>query len=588
MDRFLTIPQVLDYVQNHYSNPKAFNLLARNQWTSISTELFLSQVKLVGLGLMSVGVKRGDPVGILAHPSPYWTIVDFAIMSIGAVSVPLFANVSEENFIFEVAQTNLKVMFVAGHEQWMLFDRNRHFFETVISMDPAEQVHHALSYNEFLDFGDAQEKKNPLLYKQVLKSIKSDDLATIVYTSGSTGVPKGVELTHYNVLGIAHVDVFKLKGGDRDRYLNILPLAHIFGRALNVFMVAWNVQVYYFNDLKNLAQACQDVKPTLIVVVPRLLEKIYSKISVNIHSAQGFKRLLGEWAFNLAQHSSNSPWYIFKHFIANLLVYKKFQKVLGGNLKIIISGGAALNPQLAHFFVNVGFPIYEGWGMTEASTVAVNRFGKRKIGTVGIPLEGMEVKIDPKTNEIIIRGPLVMRGYYRNPEMTAAVLDKEGWLHTGDKGTIDKDGFVAIIGRIKDIFKTSTGEYVVPGPIEQSLGKYPLIDMAMVIGEGKKFASCLLFPNMEILHSLKIAHQQTQQTDEEFLNGDIVKGQVNKLLEEINLHLNHWEQLHGYRFVPHPLTVESGELTPSMKIRRDIVSKKYQNYINEIYPLEAE
>lgn len=586
MRPFGTIAGMLEHMEKNYSNNKAFNYLENEKWHSISTKSFLEQVRYLTLTLVNLGLKKGDPVGILANPSPFWTIADLAIIMAGGVSVPLFANLAEENFIFEVAQTNLKILFVEGHDQWQLYERNRHFFNTVILLDPADQRKKAISYAEALKIGEIQENKNPGLYLQLSKRQKESDLASIVYTSGSTGVPKGVELTHGNLLGVAHVDVFHLKKKE-DRYLSILPLAHIFGRALNLIMVAWGVDVYYFNDLKNLVSACQKVHPTIVVVVPRLLEKIYTKIWLNARNASPLKRKIALWALHLAQQPDGGIGLALKRSIAKRLVYSKLQGILGGCLRTMISGGAALNPQLAQFFVNIGYPLYEGWGMTEASTVAVNRVGRRKIGTVGIPLEGMEVKIDSQNNEIVIRGPLVMRGYYRNPEATAAVLDANGWLRTGDKGTIDQDGFVAIVGRIKDIFKASTGEYVVPGPIEHELCRLPLVDMAMVVGEKKKFASCLLFPNLEVLHHLKAAHGMSEISDEDFLNGEIVKQEVAQFIEALNHHLNHWEQIHGFRFIPHPLTIESGELTPSMKIRRDVVTKKYQRYIDEIYHEEA-
>lgn len=585
MQPFKTISGVLDYVEHHYSSPSALNSLENDEWTPISTKSFLDQVRHLTLALVNLGVKKGDAVGILANPSPFWTIADLAIIMAGGVSVPLFANLSEENFIFEVAQTNLKVIFVEGHDQWILYERNRHFFNTVITLD-SKVKNKTITYEEALKLGELQENKNPELYVQLGENQKESDLASIVYTSGSTGVPKGVELTHGNLLGIAHVDVFQLRIKN-DRYLSILPLAHIFGRALNLIMVAWGIDVYYFNDLKNLMNACQKVHPTILVVVPRLLEKVYTKIWLNARNAPPLKSKIALWALNLAEKPSKGVGNKIQKALADRLVYSKLRNILGGSLRLMISGGAALNTQMAEFFTNIGFPLYEGWGMTEASTVAVNRFGKRKIGTVGIPVEGMQVKIDSRSGEILIKGPLVMRGYYRNPEATAAVLDADGWMKTGDKGVIDSDGFVSIVGRIKDIFKASTGEYIVPAPIEQELCRLPLVDMAMVIGEKKKFASCLLFPNLEVLQNLKKAHGMNDVSDEDFLNGDIVKREIGHYLEELNHHLNHWEQIHGFRFVPHQLTVESGELTPSMKIRKDVVMKKYQRYIDEIYHEEA-
>lgn len=583
MDPFKKLPEVLNYIEHQYSNPSALNYQQKGGWHSVSTETFLHDIKMLALALVDMGLQRGDPVGIVAVPSPRWTIADCAIIMAGGVSVPLFANLSEENFVFEVAQTSLKFLFVGGQEQWQMFQRHKRFFETVVRLDgPGDDV--AISYEEALKKGQALNEKDANRYKKLEEAINETDLATIVYTSGSTGVPKGVELTHLNITGIINVDLFHLDS-QNDRYLSILPLAHIFGRALNFNMLAWGVSVYYFNDLKNLGPAFREIQPTLVVVVPRLLEKVYDKMLSGVNSASFFKRKIGQWAFHIAHKEKKSAFDRIMSPIADKLVYSRLRENLGGKVRIVISGGAHLNPHLAHFFTQVGIPIYEGWGMTEASTVGVNLPGKQKMGTVGKCIEGVEVKISDR-GEILVRGLIVTRGYYRNRHATELVIDSEGWFHTGDKGKMDSEGFVTIEGRVKEIFKTSTGEYIIPVPIEQSLCRSSLIDMAMVIGEGKKFASCLLFPNFEVLHSLKAAYGQTHLSDEEFLNSEQIRKEMQQILKNINDHLNHWEQIHDYRFIPVHLSVETGELTPSMKIRREIVLEKYRSYIESIYPKE--
>ncbi len=587
MEQIKTIPQLLKHVKATYSKPNVLNYQKDGQWVGISVEDYLKEVEYFALGLLQLGVKKGDNVGIMAAPSPYWTIVDLAVMSIGAVSIPLFANLSEENFIFEIAQTSLKLLFIAGKDAYTMYDENHHFFETVISLEPPPKPDPRITdYHHLINMGKKVAKHYHDQYAQLQAAIQPEDLATIVYTSGSTGVPKGVELTHFNITSTLALDLFQLDCKN-DRYMSILPLAHIFGRALNFSMIAWGVSIYYFNDVKNLGIACREIHPTLMVVVPRHIEKLYAKVAGDIQQADLIKRKIGQWALSLAQKEHPSVLKFLLTPLASALVYGKIRNALGGQMRIMISGGASLNPHLCHQLIEIGLPIYEGWGMTEAATVAVNRPGKRKIGTVGIPLPGMDVKI-AENGEILIRGCLVTRGYYRNERATALTLDKEGWFHTGDKGHIDSDGFVTIEGRVKEIFKSSTGEYVVPVPIEQALSRNnPMIDMAMVVGEGQKYASVLLFPNFDVVRHLKIARKQTQLTDEEFLNSPEVKDEMKHLLEKINAHLNHWEQIVEYRFILHPLTVESGELTPSLKIRREIVSIKYKDAIASMYPQEA-
>lgn len=586
MKPFKNIACVLRRIQKSYSNPKALNYKEKGVWHHHSTEEYTTDIKHLALALHQHGVKKGDNVGIFAMPSPYWSIADFAIMAAGGVTVPIFANISDDNFAFEVTQTNLKIIFITSREQWDVINKHKDLFDIIITYDSDllddPKIRH---YQDVLRSGKQLSERQPKLYDQLLDSIHEDDLATIIYTSGSTGVPKGVMLTHRSVVSVIHIGIFDWRT-DTDRYLSILPLAHVFGRSLNFILIGWGVSIYYSNDIKNLGEIAREVHPSIIVVVPRLLEKIYAKMLSNVQHAGFMKRQLGLWAFDLANDEEDSLYKHLMHPIADKIVYSVLRDALGGNLRIVITGGAALNPHLGHFFLDIGVPVYEGWGLTEAATVTVNKPDKYKLGAVGYPLEGMELKISPE-GEVLVRGAIVMKGYYRNPEATAIALDKEGWLHTGDKGTIDENGFLTIIGRLKELYKTSTGEYVAPVPIEQALGRVPLIDMAMVVAEGKKFTSCLLFPNFEILERMKSEYKLSKLSNEEFLKSDIVKKEMENVVQSINAHFNPWEQIHEYRFIPKTLSIEAGEITPSMKIKRDVVAKKYQDVIDSIYAEEA-
>jgi len=585
MKQFTTIVEVLRRIRASYSNPKALNVIEKGVWKSHSTEEMLQEIKHIALGLIALGLKRGDSVGILAYSSSYWTIVDCAIMVAGGVTVPLFANIADENFLFEVTQSDTKILFVSGKEQWNMFSRHQDLFDTIVTID--DDSHGVgLTYKEILSLGQKVEEKQPTLYDSLEDAVKPDDLATIIYTSGSTGVPKGAELTQQNLVGFFHLDEFGWKG-DTDIYLSILPLAHVFGRSLNLFLITWGVSVYYSNDVKNLGHVCREIHPTILVVVPRLLEKVYAKMLANVQQAGSMKRTLGLWAFELANMEEDSLFKTMLHPLVDKIVYSALRNALGGGIRVVISGGAPLNPHLCHFFIEIGVPIYEGWGLTEASTVSCNLPGQRKIGTVGKPLGNMEVKVSEE-GELLVRGPIVLKKYYKNPQVSAQAIDKEGFFHTGDKGSIDEEGYVRILGRLKELYKTSTGEYIAPVPIEQALCKAALIDMALVVGQGRKFASCLLFPDLDVLHSLKAAQNAEQQTDEEFLNSEFVKIEMGNLIRNINQHLNSWEQIHAYRFVLYPLTIESGELTPSMKIRREIVTQKYNDLIDEMYAEEKD
>jgi long-chain acyl-CoA synthetase len=581
MDRLYTCAEIIDRLEKYPSDPKAFNTQCQKGWKTLSTAEFLQSVKFVALGLQAIGMQRGDRVGILANPSTEWTIVDLAIMIAGGVSVPLFANISDEHFVYEAKEAGLHILFIEGSEQWAMYERHASLFKTVVNMSSHTHPDHALLLPDLMEKGRHVDGENPALYQTMRDQIKPSDLGSLIYTSGSTGTPKGVELTHENLTCILNFDKFHWHP-QQDCYLSVLPLAHVFGHFINLWVLTWGARVYYSVDYKNLGVICREVKPTAIVVVPRLLEKIYAKIEDQLHHTTGFKHWIGKWAFKLAKSKKLSIFQKMLFPLADLLVFSKFRHALGGHIRIVICGGAALNPQLESFFDRIGINIYEGWGLTEACPVTVNRPDNHKPGTVGLPAKGQEIKISPE-GEVLVKGPLVMRGYHKDPELTAKTIDEEKWLHTGDRGSIDKEGFLTILGRIKELYKTSTGEYVAPVPIEQALASYPLIDMSMVIAEGRKFTSCLLFPNHEVLQRMKNQQQAGQLSDEAFLQSRMIKGEIDKLIRETNKHLNHWEKIHAYRFVLEPLSIQSGELTPSMKIRREVVAKKYSRLIDQMY-----
>lgn len=575
---------LLDQVRDGPPNPKALNCRLNDEWQGISTEEFLANVKHLALGMHYLGMQRGDRVGILAHPSPNWTTADLATIIAGGVSVPLFANISDENFVYEITETDMRIIFVEGNEQWDVFLRHQDRFDVAIALGEAPQNSKIIGLKDIIEQGKILDERRPQLYEQLKEAVHPDDLASIIYTSGSTGVPKGVELTNRNLTAALHFEKFHLDP-KLDSYLSVLPLAHVLGHGINLWALACGVSIYYSNDYKNLGAICREIHPTMIVVVPRLLEKVYDKMLENVHSASLPKRIIGQLAFALARREGDSRLKRMFRGIADTLVYSKLREGLGGKLRIVISGGAALNPHLHEFYSEIGIPIYEGWGLTEACPVCVNIPDKNKIGTVGPALADQKVTISPE-GEVLVKGSLVMRGYYHNTEATAQAIDSDGWLHTGDRGSIDEDGYLKLQGRMKELYKTSTGEYVAPLPIEQALTRHPLVDMAMIVAEGQKFTSCLLFPNVDVLARLKTQQRVPKISDDEFLNSPYVKKEIHKLIQNVNQHLNHWEKIHQYRLINDHLTIEGGELTPTMKIRREVVAKKYSKLIDAMYQEE--
>ncbi|MCB1114717.1 MAG: long-chain fatty acid--CoA ligase [Chlamydiia bacterium] len=586
MQSIKSIAELLTLAEKNYQNPKAMADKIKGEWVFTSQEQLIHEVKALALWLTKHGVKKGDNVGILALPSARWTIVDLASMVIGAVTVPLFGNVSSENFEYETDLCDIKLIFVSGDQEWKMWDKFKDRFTTTIALDKVPSKQQSVSYEKVIEEGENLLDQNPTTYQELLSRVRPDDLATIIFTSGSTGVPKGVMLTHQNLVAITHVDPMHWNR-ETDRYLSILPLAHVFGRSLNFIMLHWGIPVYYFNELKQVGVACQEIHPTIVALVPRLLEKIYAKMVDKVNSAGFLKRTIGQWAFNLANDEDDEGLYkTLMQPLADKIVYSQLREKLGGELRVVISGGAPLNPHLCHFFIDIGMPIYEGFGMTEASITTCNNPEMRKVGSVGRPLETMKVKTSDE-GELLIKGPIVMQGYYKRPDATEKTFTEDGWFKTGDKAVIDEQGFVTIVGRVKELIKSSVGEWIAPVPIEQQLGRAPIVDMAMVVAYKRKFASCVLFPDFEVLETLKKSQGCESMSDDEFLNSEFVQNEMRKVIDSINQHLNHWEQIRDFRFIPNPPTIETGELTPSMKIRREVVTEKYKALIDSMYLDEA-
>lgn len=572
MKEWSTISDIIEQMRSN-NNPTAFNDFVNEEWISFSTEETLQKIEYLTLALDKLGIKKGTPVGIMSSPCTAWSIVSLSLLIKGAVVIPLFPNISEENFLFEVKETGMRHIFVRHLQPIPILDTHRNLFDKIIEMT---------SLDELYKDGEITSKQHPGMFDELLKDVKAEELATIVYTSATTGMPKGVRLTQKNLVG--HMANLPVSVRPDSRYLNVIPLAHIFGYTLNLLVLAWGGSIYYSADPKNFVTDSAVVHPTLTAVVPRLLEKLYLGFLEKLSKLEGLKGKIGKKALEIAY--TDSPGLLYRMFFSlwDELIYSKFRTALGGSYEMIISGGAPLNPRLNHFYQNIGLPVREGWGMTEACPVTVNPLdpSKNKVGTVGIPFDGWKIKLG-EDDEVLVKGTGVMQGYHNNSDLTEKTLDKEGWLHTGDKGAIDSEGYLTIIGRIKDLYKTSTGEWVAPAPIEQMICRDPLIEMAMVVAEGRKFASALLFPNLDMVEKMKKENNAIQMSDEEFLQTPLIQQRVADHIEQINEHLNHWEQLHAFHFISKMPSIELGEMTPSLKLRREVVREKYKHLIDAMY-----
>jgi long-chain acyl-CoA synthetase len=586
MQHFSTLPHLVQYTVNTFSNSNAFNFPKGEGWESMSTEVFAESIRRLALGLKSLGLEKGDAVGMVASSSAHWLIVDLAVTTAGGVSVPLFSYISEKNFLYEVEDCNMKFLFVLDPSQWSSTSKHHKLFNNVIVKDVENDRdgENVLDFEHVMKLGDEVSKKSPSFYAELRDQVNENDLATIIYTTGRAGVPKGVELTHKNLIcQVQSASQRFILNPAEDRVLSMLPLAHIFERMLVYYYLAAGVSIYFVDDLKNLMPLIQRARPTLGAMVPLIVEKIYSRVIMRIQRLNPLYRKIGMWLIEFAKEPPCGLMSNWIHKILDRLIYSEVRKVMGGNYRAIIVGGAALNKELCQFFLNAGIPLYQGYGLTEASPVLATNFeSHNKPGTVGPVYPTVELKI-AENNEIWARGPNIMKGYHGEIKGAEVMVDDEGWLHTGDMGFLDEHGFLTITGRLKEIMKTSGGKMVSPLPIETALTECPLVDNAMVVADDQKFVSALLFPNFEELALLKEMHNQGQVSHEDFLSGNIVEKELAGLLKKVNQTLNAWEQVKVYRFVSIPLTVEGGELTPTMQVNRELVYEKYKDLIRSMY-----
>ena len=563
---FNTLPELFKHIQRNIKVPYYLNYRNNEQWESISSEEFIHTVQSLSQSFASVGVVKGTAVGIVSPSSPFWLMIDFALQNIGAVSVPIFINIAKENLVYELDDADIEYLFLANIEEseelLLILDKIKCVVvkDTLIDLS-SDNIY---TWNEFLDI----ENKKGL--EEI--STQPEDLATIIYTSGSTGLPKGVELTHEN-LTIQVKDAEKaLPLRESDVMLSLLPLAHIFERMVMYFYLASGTKIYFVDDVQRVGEYMKDVKPSVMLVVPRLLEKIYSKIHLNVEEAPLIKRLIAGIAFWWAR--VRDPDVQERSFIDaffDRIVYEKLLDALGGNMRLLICGGAPLSKPISKFFLNIGLPLYQGYGLTESSPViSVNRVEFNRWGSSGQAFEHVEVKLGAN-GELLARGKSIMRGYHNKQEETAKTVDSDGWLHTGDLASIDADGYITIVSRLNELYKTSTGKFVSAIKVESALMHSKWIEYAMVIAEGRSFVTALIFIDPQML-------AKADKKDESTL-----KKIIDQRLKEANRHFNEWERIREYLLIFETPTIESGLITPSMKLIRKKVADKYAKEIDNIY-----
>ena len=572
---FKTYSELFLHISNNYNNEYFLNYLSNGKYTNISTSDFKNKVICLSLALKDMGIQKGDTVGIFANSSPFWLIFDFAILQVGAISVPIFANISTTNLNFEIKDSAMKYMFIDSQERLKDIEKeNSHL--TFITHNFCIKEPNFYNFDEILVIG-----------KQICDATgftsfeaNPNDIFSIIYTSGNTGTPKGVMLSHKNIVSQLH-DINKLIDLPKGEIaLSLLPLAHIFERTVMSYYLSRGISIYFVDDVLNVANLMKVVKPTIMTVVPRLLEKIFNKIKAQILEKHFFSKIIASLAFSYAlKENLDKSSILFK--IYDKLVYSKFREIFGSRVDKLVSGGAPLSKDIALFFVNIGVPVYQGYGMTEFSPViSTNYPNANKVGSCGKVIPSAQIKIN-ENNELLVRGDSLMLGYLNQEELTKNTIDSDGWLHTGDVAFLDEDGYLFIKSRIKDIFKTSTGEYVNAVEIEQKLSKNRYIEFAVVISQNRKYTTALLFVDKEKYENAKKLNKNL--TIEEYYNKDDILKNISNHINSVNSGLNKWEKIVKFKILTNDISIETGELTPSMKISRSKIEEKYANIINSMY-----
>ncbi|PIP76303.1 MAG: long-chain fatty acid--CoA ligase [Ignavibacteria bacterium CG22_combo_CG10-13_8_21_14_all_37_15] len=555
-------------------------------WRKFSSKACQEIVDKVSLGLLKMEFHPGDKFAIISYNRTEWTMLDLGILQIGCVDVPLYPNMSPENYEYIFNDSQVKLVFVENEELFIKVKKVITKTPSVKEIYTFNEVNEAKHWTAITNLAD--ESLRPRL-NEIEKAVTQEDLATIIYTSGTTGIPKGVPLTHLNILSNVKSIADIMPMTNADKMLSFLPICHIFERTAVYFYLYLGGSVYFAESIEKVGDNLKEVKPNYFTTVPRLMEKIYDKIMDKGRNLSPAKKAIFGWAVNLANHydprGENSLFYKARLVVARKLVFSKWMEALGGEVKGIISGAAALQPRLSRIFTAAGATIREGYGLTETSPVLTcNRFkhGDYYLGSVGVPLPGVEIKLS-ESGEILAKGDNVMKGYYNKPDETKAVIDDEGWFHTGDVGEWIDGKFLKITDRVKEIFKTSGGKFIAPLPIENKMKESNFIGEIMVIGENQKHAAAIIVPQFDFIRKWAEKKCPDVKTNEEMATSSVVKGRIWKDVEKYNKRFGHIQQIKKIELVPDTWAVDSGELTPTLKLKRRVILAKYKNIIEKIY-----
>ena len=583
--RLFDIPQ---YQHETYNLKKALTTKYNNEWVSISSEEYINQINAISRGLLRLGVKANDKIAVISSTNrTEWNVLDIGVLRIGAQNVPIYPTIAKEDYEYIMNHSESIYCFVSDAEVLEKLNsiKEKTKLKGVYTFD---DISGESSWKEVLKLG--QDESNQNVVNDRKENVKPNDLATIIYTSGTTGQPKGVMLSHNNLISNV-LDSEKRVPFEygKSKALSFLPICHVFERMILYLYQYCGVEIYFAESIDKMTDNLKEVKPNVMTAVPRLYEKVYDKILEKGADLSGIKRALFFWAIDLGlryePYGQNGFWYEYQLKLARKLIFSKWKEGLGGNLDLMVSGSAALQPRLTRTFAAAGMPIMEGYGLTETSPViSVNdmRHGGFRVGTVGRIIDNVEVKI-AEDGEILVKGPNVMLGYYKDSEKTAEVMTGD-YFHTGDIGEISSDGFLKITDRKKEMFKTSGGKYVSPALIENDLKQSHFIEQVMVIGEGEKMPAALIQPDFKFIkHWIEKKGKDIKPDNESIVSSQIIKDRIQKEVDKKNKNFGNWEQVKKFELTPDVWTIEGGHLTPTMKMKRKVIKEIYKDLVEKIY-----
>ncbi len=588
----MEVTRIFDLLDRHAATFPKGDVLAgkkNGEWVKYSTKEYIKMSNLFGIGLLAMGFNKGDKIATVTNNRPEWNFADMGMMQAGIVHIPIYPTISPDEYRHILTHSDARAIIISDKSLYGKLEELIHSVGTIEKVFTFNEVEGVANWLEIIDLGEANKNNLQAQLDAIKASITADDLATIIYTSGTTGLAKGVMLSHKNLVSnfIATSKVQPLN--HNHKVLSFLPLCHIYERMLNYHYQYLGISIYYAENMGTIAQNLQEIKADGFSTVPRMLEKVYDKIVAKGKDLPGIKKTIFNWALSLGLryelNGQNGAIYELKRKIADKLVFSKWREVLGGQIEVVISGGAALQPRLSRVFWAAGIKIVEGYGLTETSPVIAVGYPfwpDIKFGTVGPLIEGVEVKF-AKDGEILVKGPNLMLGYYKDPEYTAEVIDQEGWFHTGDIGYFEDGRFLKITDRKKEIFKLSSGKYIAPQLIENKFKESIFIEQIMVVGVNEKFASALISPNFNHLHFWASKHKIHFRDNEELVKNPSVVARYQREVDTTNKTLGEYEKIKRFRLVCDEWTPQTGELSPTLKLRRAKIYKKYDHLLRLIY-----